>query len=98
MSLTGKAIKYLQQQFPNVSFLDDIILQDNGDGSGPHIKYWGIGEPQPTEEELNIAAESMTPKVLPPSVEEQLHLLYNDQKNGTTTFSARIDAIGTPIE
>ena len=93
VSLTGKAIKYLQQQFPEADFLKDIILQDDGDG--PYIKYWGIGLPQPTNEELNAAAESMTSKWEKPSLEEQLLLLYNDQKNGTKTFSARIDAVGT---
>lgn len=95
MSLTGEAIKYLKNQFPNASFLKDIILQDDGDG--PYIKHWGIGSPKPTEQELNIAAASMVPKVQPPSIAEQLQLLYNDQKNGTKTFSERIDKIGSPI-
>ena len=98
MSLTGKAIQYLQQQYPNANFLKDIILQDDSDGKGPYIKYWGIGSPRPTDEELNFAAESMTEKVKAPTVEEQFTLLYNDQKNNTKTFSARIDAIGTPVE
>ncbi len=74
MSLTGQAINYLQNQFPKASFLTDIILQD--DGQGPYVKYWGVGSPQPTEE-------------------EQLHLLYEDQKNNTKTFSERIDVVGT---
>lgn len=93
MSLTGKAVLYLQKQYPNASFLTDIILMDRGEG--PFIFYWGIGSPKPTEEEINAAAESMTPKWEKPSIEEQLQLLYEDQKNGTKTFSARIDAIGT---
>ena len=96
MSLTGKAIAYLKEQFPNVSFLKDIILQD--DGNGPYIKYWGIGSSQPTEEEINQAAESMVEKVLPPTAEELFQLLYNDQKNNTKTFSERIDAIGTNVK
>ncbi len=89
MSLTGKAVSYLQQQFPTISFLNDIILQD--DGEGPYIKYWGIGSPKPTEQELNEAAESMTIREAYPSIEEQLKLLYNDQKNDTKTFSSAID-------
>ncbi len=98
MSLTGKAIQYLKQQYPQASFIRDIILQDDGDGRGPYIKYWGVGSPKPTEEELNAAAESMSPKIQPPSVEEQLKLLYEDQKNNTKTFSARIDAVGTNVK
>jgi len=97
MSLTGKAINHLQQQYPNASFLKDIILQDDSDGRGPYIKYWGLGTPKPTEDELNQAAESMQPKLQPPSIEEQLKLLYEDQKNNTKTFSKRIDDIGKPI-
>ncbi len=91
MSLTGDAIKYLQEQFPNASFFKDIILQD--DGNGPYIKHWRLGSSKPTEEELNLAAQSMVPKMPKPSIEEQLHLLYNDQKNGTKTFSERIDNV-----
>lgn len=90
MSLTGKAVNYLQEQFPNASFIKDIILQDDGDG--PYIKYWGVGAPKPTEAELNIAAESMTPKLPKPTIDEQLVMIYNDQKNGTKTLSAAIDA------
>jgi len=89
MSLTGAAINYLQQQYPDTAFLRDIILQD--DGEGPYIKYWGVGGQKPTEEELNIAAESMRPKPVYPTIEEQLLMLYNDQKNGTKTFSEAID-------
>lgn len=92
MSLTGKAINYLQQQFPNADFIKDIVLQDDNDGRGPYIKYWGVGTPQPTEEELNAAAESMQPKLPKLTIEEQLELLYQDQKNNTKKFSAAIDA------
>ena len=89
MSLTGKAISYLRNTFPNVNFLKDIILQDDGDG--PYIKYWGIGTPRPTEEEINAAAETMKPVPVYPNIEQQLILIYNDQKNGTKTFSQTID-------
>lgn len=95
VSLTGSAIQYLQKQFPNASFIKDIKLHDVG--NGPEIYYWGLSDPQPTEEELNVAAASMQPKVEKPSVEESLQLLYNDQKNNTKTFSARIDAVGTDV-
>ena len=90
MSLTGKAINYLQQQYPNASFLKDIILQD--DGQGPYIKYWGVGSPKPTEAELNAAVISMQPQSVYPTVDEQLILIYNDMKNGTKTFVNAIDA------
>ena len=95
MSLTGKSIKQLQDRYPEASFLKDIILQDDGDGKGPYIKYWGLGGVPPTEAELNAAAISMEYKWKKPSIEEQLQLLYDDQKNNTKTFSQRIDMTGT---
>ncbi len=95
MSLTGNALQYLKEQFPNASFLKDILLQD--DGQGPYIKYWGVGTPKPTEDEINRAADSLVPKIQAPTIDEQLKLLYDDQKNNTKTFSTRIDNIGKPV-
>ena len=90
MSLTGRAINYLQRQYPNSSFLQDIILQDDGDG--PYIRHWGVGTPKPTEEELDIAASSMVIKTPMPTTEEKLDMIYNDMKNGTQTFVRAVDA------
>lgn len=89
MSLTANAIMYLQEQFPNASFIKDIILRD--DGNGPYIYYWGIGSPKPSEEEINIAAQSMIIKQPFPSIEERLDMIYNDMKNGTKTYVEAID-------
>lgn len=91
MSLTGKAVLWLQKTFPNADFITDIVLQD--DGNGPYIKYWGISDPQPTIEEANTAAEA-EPAALPPmpSDHDLLMMLYNDKKNNTTTFVDAIDA------
>jgi len=90
MSLTGKAINYLQSLYPNASFLRDIKLHDVG--NGPEIYYWGVGTPQPTEEELNVAAESMVPKPPMPSDHDLIMMVYNDKKNNTDTFVKAIDA------
>jgi len=89
MSLTGKAINYLQRQFPDAFLLKDIILQD--DGQGPYIKYWGIGSPKITELELNAAAENKPEAEEYPSVEKQLDLIYLDMKNGTKLFVETMD-------
>lgn len=92
MSLTGEAIYYLQQNYPNASFMSDIILQDDSDGRDPYVKHWGVGTSKPTEEEINLAAESMQPKPKMPTIEDQLVMIYNDKKNGTNTFVDAIDA------
>jgi len=88
MSLTGQAIAYLQQKYPNAFILRNIVLQD--DGQGPYVRFWNVGTPKPTEEEINIAAQSMLPDPIYPTVDDQLLMLYNDQKNNTKTFSAAI--------
>lgn len=88
MSLTGKTISYIQNKFPNASFLKDIILQDDGDG--PYVKYW-FGQPVPTPEELNQEAADFIPPATYPTVDAQLRMIYNDMKNGTKTFVAEID-------
>lgn len=92
MSLTGKAIKYLKKTYPNIDFLNNVILRD--DGNGPYIFYWGIGQPQPTEAEINAAAESMQELPPMPSDHELLMLLYADKKAipPTNTFEEAIDA------
>lgn len=89
MSLTGEAIRYLQLKFPDAIFLRDIVLRD--DGNGPYIYYWGLGSPQPTEQELNQAAASMLPPPVYPTIEEQLLMIYNDKKNNTNTFVEAVD-------
>jgi len=43
----------LQFLFPDIDFLSDCRLQD--DGTGPYIAAWYRPEPQPTQTELNAA-------------------------------------------
>jgi hypothetical protein len=94
VSLTGKAIKYLQKKYPGISFMKDIIIMDKSDGNGPYIHSWGLSDPQPTEAELNQEAENAPVSVeLPPkpTIEESLAMIYNDMKNGTRTFVETMD-------
>lgn len=95
MSLTGKAIKYLQDKYPNAFLIENIVLRDDSDGRGPYIYSWGIEVPRPTEEELNQEAEAAPkPEVLPPmpSDHDLLMMLYEDRKDGTNKFVEAIDA------
>lgn len=94
MSLTGQTIQYLQQKFPNASFMKDIILQD--DGNGPYVKYW-FGQPIPDEATLNAEAAKFVAPPNYPTVDAQLKMLYNDQKYGTHTFSDTIDAYNAQL-
>ncbi|KIL42091.1 hypothetical protein SD70_02590 [Gordoniibacillus kamchatkensis] len=59
-----KAIQYLH---PNSVPLRDFMVQDDSDGNGPYIAQWNVKDadgndvPQPTDEELQAAWESMQP-------------------------------------
>jgi len=58
------SIMYL---FPNANPRSDFIVQNDSNGNGDYISVWNLAEPQPTEEELQIAwvayelAESLKP-------------------------------------
>lgn len=50
--LSDKIIVYLKSNSVHeVSFMTDVILQD--DGEGAYIKEWNLDTPQPTQEQLN---------------------------------------------
>jgi len=48
--------------------------------------------------ELKQEWDSLFPKLVYSIIDEQLLLLYNDQKNGTKTFSEAIDKYSADIE
>lgn len=48
--MIASAISYL---FPDIDFLTECVLQD--DGSGPYIAEWNRPEPQPTQAEIEAA-------------------------------------------
>jgi len=51
----------LKLKFPAASFLEDIKLQDDGDG--PYIKEWNISDiPEPTQKELDQWAIELQPQ------------------------------------
>jgi|TARA_R100001463_G_scaffold33399_6_gene74137 hypothetical protein len=80
-----------------------IVLQN--DGSGDYIKTWTVsGLDKPTDEQLasyetaantveaNIAVDD-TRKIQYLSWQEQMEMIYKDQKNGTTTFKDHCDKV-----
>ena len=100
-NLDKKIIVYLGR---TPDFLNEVILQD--DGSGPYIKEWNITseKAKPTDEQLNalssqaetleknakIDAKRRTEYL---SWQEQMEMIYKDQKNGTTTFKDHCDKV-----
>tara|TARA_R110002012_G_scaffold284624_1_gene475490 strand:- start:224 stop:559 length:336 start_codon:yes stop_codon:yes gene_type:complete len=86
----------------DVNFLEDVLLQN--DGSGVYIKEWNLDIAQPTDEQLasyedaadvseanaTIDATRQTQYL---SWQQQLEMIYKDQKNGTTTFKDHCDKV-----
>jgi hypothetical protein len=99
-NLTNKIKVYLGRT-PN--FLTEVILYD--DGAGPYIKEWNATDKiKPTDSQLNATATEATKlennakadakrqkEYL--SWQEQMEMIYKDQKNGTTTFKDHCDKV-----
>ena len=96
-----KIIAYLGR---TPDFKTEVRLADDGDGI-VYIKEWNATDkPKPTDEQLN-ALESEATKLennakidtkrrteyLP--FEDQLEMIYKDQKNGTSTYKDHCDKV-----
>ena len=102
MSLTHKITAYLGRE-PN--FVNEVILQDDGDGA--YIKEWNAEDKEkPTSETLNtfeVEAQKLVDDNLIienriseyPTWQEQMDMQYWDKEDGTTTWKDAIAAIKT---
>ena len=84
----------------NVSFREDVILQDDSDGNGAYIKEWNLDIAQPTDAQLSAqetAADTeeannnvrATRKAAYGDIGEQLDEIYKD----IDAWKARIKSI-----
>ena len=85
--------------------LNNFELQDNSDGNGAFIASWNVsGLAQPTAEQIASyetaanAAETnagidATRQTQYLSWQQQMEMIYKDQKNGTTTFKDHCDKV-----
>ena len=87
-----------------VDFMKDVMLQDDSDGKGAYIKEWNLDIAQPTADQLASyetaanAAETnagidATRQTQYLSWQQQMEMIYKDQKNGTTTFKDHCDKV-----
>ena len=87
-----------------VDFTKDVMLQDDSDGKGAYIKEWNLDIAQPTADQLASyetaanAAETnagidATRQTQYLSWQQQMEMIYKDQKNGTTTFKDHCDKV-----
>ena len=88
----------------NVDFIKDVMLQDDSDGNGAYIKEWNLDIAQPTADQLasyetaaNVAETNAgidaTRRTQYLSWQQQMEMVYKDQKNGTTTFKDHCDKV-----
>ena len=105
-SLSTKIKEYCKANgVSDVDFLNDVMLQDDSNSQGPYIKEWNIsGLAKPTNEQLASyetagntaeanAAIDATRRSQYGSWQEQMEMIYKDQKNGTTTFKDHCDKV-----
>ena len=83
---------------------DKVSLQNNSDGNGDFIASWTYDIAQPTAEQIasyetagntaeanaGIDATRQTQYL---SWQQQMEMIYKDQKNGTTTFKDHCDKV-----
>ena len=87
-----------------VDFRNDVMLQDDSDGNGAYIKEWNLDISEPTSEQIASyetaanaaeanAAIDATRRTQYLSWQQQMEMVYKDQKNGTTTFKDHCDKV-----
>ena len=97
-SLSSKIRQYVNAE---VDFLNDVLLQDDGNGQGPYIKEWNLDIAKPTQAQLDaLETEAQTyennqqiiatRKQLYGPWDKQLEEIYD---NGIDSWKARIAQI-----
>jgi hypothetical protein len=99
-NLANKITIYLGRK---PDFFKEVLLQD--DGAGSYIKEWNATDKvKPTDAQLNATATEATKLENNAKVDakrqkeylswqEQMEMIYKDQKNGTTTFKDHCDKV-----
>ena len=101
MSIVFKIEAYLGRK---PDFTEEIKLRN--DGSGDYISEWNITseKAKPTDEQLNALSSQATAlennakidakrRTEYLSWQQQMEMIYKDQKNGTTTFKDHCDKV-----
>ena len=107
-SLSSKVKTYLANNGVNeVDFMVDVLLQDDSNGQGPHIKSWNVsGVAQPTSEQLDAVdsaadleerqnAVRATRRNAYGNIGDQLDMQYHDSVDGTSTWKDHVAKVKT---
>ena len=88
----------------DVDFLKDVLLLNDSNGQGDYISKWNLDIAQPTDEQLasydsagdtaeTNAGIDATRRSQYGTWQEQMEMIYKDQKNGTSTFKDHCDKV-----
>ena len=104
--LSNKIIAYANANgVSEVDFMNDVKLQDDSNGQGAYIKEWNIeGLAQPSDSQIasyetagntveTNAGIDATRRSQYGTWQEQMEMIYKDQKNGTSTFKDHCDKV-----
>ena len=104
-SLKTKIKLYLEANNKTISEFSNIIVQNESDGNGDYIHTWNVsGLNKPTDSQLNSyetagntvetnAVIDRTRRSQYGTWQEQMEMIYKDQKNGTSTFKDHCDKV-----
>jgi len=87
----------------SIDFLTDVVVEQPA-GEDPKIKTWNLSIDEPTADQLNsFESAGNTDETLQAvlnkraneylSWQQQMEMIYKDQKNGTTTFKDHCDKV-----
>jgi len=62
----------------NVDFTKDVMLQDDSDGNGAYIKFWGLSIPEPTDAQLSAQESAANNEEANAQVRSTRRLAYGD--------------------
>jgi hypothetical protein len=83
--LTSKIIQYVGSE---VDFLNDVVLQDDGDGI-VYIKEWNLDTPQPTQEQLDA---------LETQANEYEQNLITNRENNKASAKQKLQDLGLTVD
>lgn len=80
----------LRLKFPNIDFIRQVIIEDNG--NGPYIKQWDneLGE-QPSEETLALWSDEI-------STVRELEIVHELRRNNYPALGDQLDALFKAME
>jgi XkdW protein len=74
-------IEAVRRIYPGVSFVRDVVMQDNRDGLGPFLAQWNLAGPIPTDIDITNAIAGPRPDadVTGPINQAMMKVLFNHE-------------------